>query len=79
MNDRIAEKFLSVGIQYWGQSAEKREEATNEYLRAAGFDLDQDRATAALWLQDVLAKMPRGKYEDEAEHLRNAIKQRKAA
>ena len=79
MNDHIANKFLSLGIQHWGQTAEQREEATNEYLRAAGFDLDQDRATAALWLQDVLAKMPRGKFEDEAEHLRAAIEQRKAA
>lgn len=77
--EQIANKFLSLGVQHWGQSIEQREEATNEYLRAAGFDLDQDRAAAALWLQQVLAKMPRGRFEDEAAHLRSAIEHRRAA
>lgn|GEM_PF-3811558 len=82
-----AKRFLSLGIQEWGQGDEKRSKAAEQYLRSAGFDVivlpapfkhivpsikGKDKLPAMAWLQEVLLSMPRGKYEDEAEHLTKA-------
>ena len=40
MTDHIAQKFLLLGIQEWGQTNEKRADVTAQYLRAAGFDVE---------------------------------------
>lgn len=86
-----AGRFLSLGIQDWGQSDEKRSEATQGYLRAAGFNVSVDPAPSARmvnaikgpdaepamrWLLDVLKTMPRGKFETEVAHLESALNNR---
>lgn len=78
MSERIAETFLSLGIQNWGQTAEQRQKATDDYLRAAGFDLGTGREAADIWLKDVLRNLRRGEYYDEADQLRAALEARKA-
>lgn len=39
-NEKIAEAFMLMGIQEWGQSNEKRAAATAVYLTAAGFNVE---------------------------------------
>ena len=68
-----------MGLQSWGQTAEQRNEATDNYLRAAGFMLERDREKATKWLGSVLRNLRRGKFETEVEQLQAAIEQRKAA
>lgn len=79
MDDRVAESFLSMGIQSWGQTAEQSKKATDAYLRAAGFELERDRAAANEWLDGVKRNMRWGKFETEVEQLKAALEQRKAA
>lgn len=94
MTDRVAEKFLSLGLQHWGQSAKDRAAAFQDYLRAAGFSVEVaplkdaefakaiggvDAEAATRWLIQVLRTMPRGKYETEAEHLRAALNRTEGA
>ena len=78
MDDRVAKEFLSLGIQHWGQSDVERAKATDAYLRAAGFNLKDDHEAAGKWLEGVIAKMPWGKFEREAEHLEAALTERRS-
>jgi len=76
MDDMVAERFLSLGIQSWGQSDVERAKATDDYLRAAGFDLATQSKEAGAWLDEVIDGMPWGRFENEAEHLEAALKRR---
>jgi hypothetical protein len=78
MENETAKHFLSIGLQSWGQSDAERKEATDDYLKAAGFDLAGDRKNAEAWLKGVIQKMPWGKFEREADHLAAVLDARKA-
>jgi hypothetical protein len=75
--DRVAHTFLLVGIQHWGQTAEKREAATRAYVEAAGFRFGSTEANA--WLDGVLKTLKRGELNSEVEQLQDAITARRAA
>ena len=84
----VAKNFLCIGVQHWGQRDDARAKATERYLLEAGFDVSvspapaskiidaikgKDGVGARIWLQEVLLSMPRGKFEDEADHLSKAV------
>jgi hypothetical protein len=75
--ERISRDFLLMGIQYWGQTAEKREEATRAYVAAAGLKFGTGEADR--WLNVVLANLQRGEFNSEARQLQAAIEKQKAA
>jgi hypothetical protein len=70
----IASRFLLRGIQDWGQSAADREQATRDYVNAARYVFGSREGNA--WLDGVLLKLRRGKFEDELEQLTSAIDER---
>jgi hypothetical protein len=67
----IARSFLSMGIQSWGQSVEKRAEVTRNYLKLAGFGEDGG-TDAAIWLANVVNNLHRGEFHDEVRQLETA-------
>ncbi len=72
--ERVAQKYLSLGIQSWGQADAVRKQATDEYLAAAGFQADDPKAKE--WLNGVLNQMEWGKCEREVGQLVAALKSR---
>jgi hypothetical protein len=72
----VASRYLSLGVQNWGQPAGKRKEAEREYIEAAGFRHGSKEGKE--WLKGVMLKMKWGKYETEAEQLADALKARAA-
>jgi hypothetical protein len=74
--ERISRNFLLMGIQHWGQTAEKREEATREYVSAAGLKFGSKEASE--WLAGVRKSLLRGEFNSEARQLQSAIEARKA-
>jgi hypothetical protein len=79
MENETAKHFLSMGLQSWGQSDAERKQATDNYLKAAGFNLKTERKDAEDWLKGVIKTMSWGKFEREADHLAAALEARKAA
>lgn len=70
-NHDIARHFLLMGIQHWGQSTEKREEATRDYVQAAGLTFGTPESDA--WLNIVLDSLVRGEFNSEARQLCAAL------
>jgi hypothetical protein len=66
-----ARNFLLRGIQDWGQSAEQREQATRDYVNAGRYVFGSREGNA--WLDSVLAKLRRGEFNNEVEHLVTAL------
>ena len=75
--EEVARSYLGMGIQSWGQTAEQREKATREYIKAAGLMFGSSEATE--WLSGVLRGLRRGRFEDEVEQLVAALKSRRSA
>ena len=88
-NEGIARRFLSLGIQHWGQTASDRVRAAQAVIEAARFDAKvtgypfsigtwsgEDATEAQRWLNKVCATMPWGKFENEAAHIQSAIEAR---
>lgn len=70
---KSCEQFLCMGLQSWGQSKERIEQAVDGYLESAGFNLERERVIATDWLQGVVADLRRGKFDDEIEQLEAAM------
>ena len=68
----VSTKLMLRYIQHWGQSNIERNEARENYLKAAGFK-DVGGEAAGLWLADIVDYMPRGKFEDEVAYLEKAL------
>lgn len=66
----IAQKYLLLGIQHWGQSEHERQKATNAYLEAAGFRPGEGHE----WLADIHQNLVRGKFEHELDQLVAALR-----
>ena len=77
MDDRTSKRFLSLGIEL-GATDKQRQEATDDYLKAAGFDLHGDRNNAESWLGALSKRCLGANSEREAEHLEAALKDRAA-
>jgi hypothetical protein len=73
-DEDIAKTFLLRGIQQWGQSPADREQATREYVTAAGFVFGSDDGNE--WLRHILQNLKRGKLETEIEQLVAALASR---
>ncbi|HKI61400.1 MAG TPA: hypothetical protein VKA31_03815 [Mariprofundaceae bacterium] len=85
----VAQKFMLMGVQEWGQSRETKESTVSDYVRAAGFDVNPsavviyggivtdfdgpDADEAKTWLTGVLEGMPRGDFNVEIKHLEAAL------
>lgn len=72
----ICRSYLGMGIQNWGQGADKREAATRKYVEAAGLTFGTTEADE--WLSGVLGRLRRGKFETEIEQLMAAVSSRAA-
>jgi hypothetical protein len=93
--EKVAKLFMLQGVQDWGQPRSERERAVADYVRAAGFDVEPsavvvfggvvtdfkgpDAEPAKEWLLNTLTAMPRGKFENEIEHLVSALNARAGA
>jgi hypothetical protein len=72
--ENISRKYLGMGIQDWGQTAEERENATRKYVEAAGLKFGTKEADQ--WLDGVLSNLRRGEFWSEVAQLGTAIKSR---
>jgi hypothetical protein len=72
--ENIATRYLSLGIQNWGQPAKTRKEAERDYVEAAGFR--HGSTEGGEWLGGVMRSISWGKYETEASQLADALRAR---
>lgn len=84
-----ARRFLSLGLQHWGQTNGDRVRAAQAVIDAARFDAKvtgypfftgsragEDATEAQLWLKGVVNGIPWGKFETEAAYIQRAIETR---
>jgi hypothetical protein len=70
--ETVCRRYLGMGLQDWGQTAEERENATRKYVAAAGKKFGTKEADE--WLAGVVSNLQRGEFWNEVAQLGDAIR-----